>query len=214
MNEMETAELFNKELDKLLQGGSAPRFESDQGAMDLAAALAGADFSEESKVRESLRASLVPAGTGFLEDLRGLLSGNYVRAAFAAAVLLVALLPLARRHGGHAPVAPAPVVATLPELPAPLPASAGQASRLHSGLASVVPAEGLFASVPMGRLEPQRIKDFPIASAGPGAPIALAEGREVKLQNGSGIVLETEGAVFTLERREIKPEDIFQVRTL
>jgi hypothetical protein len=38
----------------------------------------------------------------------------------------------------------------------------------------------------------------------------VVQGREVALADGAGVVWETEDAVFTLESREIKPEDIFQ----
>src|SRR3989338_7394393 len=98
MKETEQAELFNRELDALLLEGKAPSFSSDPGALSLAAGLAGADFSGEALIKESLRARLAGGEAGgFMKALRELFANNYARAAMAAALLLVALLPLSRR---------------------------------------------------------------------------------------------------------------------
>lgn len=201
MKEQEISELFNKELDALLQEGKEPAFSPDPGAMALAGELARADFSGQSLIKESLRERLAasPAG-GFLHALRSLLSNNYARAALAAAMLVVALLPLARRRAGPATgLAPAAAVSRFQEV---------------AGLSGSASGEGLFASIPMARLESEPIKGFPITSAGAGAPVALAEGREVRLENGSAIVFETESGVFALERRTIAPEDLFERRVI
>jgi len=138
------------------------------------------------------------------------------RAALAAAVLMVALLPLARRHAGRAPgLLPVAGIVRLPVQAQAMRAGA-TASRLPAALepSQNPPEVGLFASIPMARLEAEPINNFPIVSAGTGSPILLAEGREVKLENGSGIVFQTGGGVFTLERRAVTPEDIFERRVI
>ncbi|MDD5208086.1 MAG: hypothetical protein PHV36_01740 [Elusimicrobiales bacterium] len=214
MNELETSELFNRELDALLQGGQERPFGPDGGAMALAGELVRADFSGRSLIKESLRGRLTgkEAG-GFVETPRSLFSGNYARAAMAAAILVVALLPLARRHSARVPGPAAPsVLARLPLAPS----AEKTGSRLPDELASsyTAPAEGLFAPIPMARLETEPIKYFPISQAGTGSPIVVAEGREVKLENGSGIVFETGSGVFTLERRAVSLEDIFERKVI
>ena len=110
MKEAEISELFNSQLDDLLKGGNERLFSHDPGAMALAGALARADFSGESLIKESLRARLAAKeGGGLLEALRRLFSNNYARLAMAAAVVVVSLLPLARRHPVRVPEAAAPV---------------------------------------------------------------------------------------------------------
>lgn len=209
MNEVEQAELFNKELDALLEGGQAPALAPDQGAMDLAAELARMDFSGESAIKESLRRQLAGEAGSFLPALRALFSNNYVRTAFAAALAVIALLPLARRQEADSPAAPAGLTAELPPVPVlPLPA------RLPEPPVAARPAGTLFASLPMPRLEAEPIKEFPIARAGSGLELALAEGRPITRGGGPGIVLETESAPFPIERRPIKPGDLFERRVL
>jgi len=205
MNEQETAELFNRELDALLQGRAASEFAPDRGAMALAGALASADFSGQSLIKERLRARLsVKEGGGLPAALRRAFCNNYLRAALAAAVLVVALLPLARR-AGHAPEIAVPAaVARLPL----------QAPPAGAGLPRGARAKGLFASIPMAVPAAEPINDFPIAPAGAGSPITLAAGREVILENGSAIVFETGGAVFALERRAVTQEEIFERRVI
>lgn len=204
MNEAELAEKFNLELDAVM-AGAEPAFTPDPGAMALAAAFARADFSGDSLIKESLR-SRIADRPGLFEALRGLLASGYVRAAFAAAILVIALLPLARRPGpaperAYPSVQPIPaVLAARPVIPEALP---GQAR----------PGESVFASLPMPALRGEPIKDFPIASAGR-MRIALAEGREVDLADGSGIVWEVAGSSFILERRAVATGDLFEVRTL
>jgi hypothetical protein len=66
----------------------------------------------------------------------------------------------------------------------------------------------------MPRLEAEPIKEFPIAHAGAGLELALAEGRPITRGGGPGIVLETERAPFPIERRTIKPGDLFERRVL
>jgi hypothetical protein len=210
MKEQELAELFNSKLDGLLKDGEAPAFSPDQGAMDLAISLAAADFSAESGIKDALRERLTAGdGAGLLHSLRALLAGPYARAAFAAAILIVALLPLARRHAERVPVVPPQIIAELPPLP-----SQAVPARLPAPPAAARPAGVLFASVPMGRLETEPIQEFPIAAAGAGLQITLAEGRPITQGTGPGIVLETERVPFPIERRVIKPEDLFERRVL
>lgn len=214
MNEQETAELFNRELDALLESGRERAFGPDSGAMELAGELARADFSGRSLIKESLRERLAGKATGgFLETLRSLFSGNLARAAMAAAILVVALLPLARRQAWRAPGPAVPQeIARLPLAPAA--AKAGSRLPEEIALSRPAPDEGFFAPIPMARLETEPIKHFPIGPAGAGSPIVMAEGREVKLENGSGIVFETGSGVFTLERRVISLDDIFERKVI
>lgn len=210
MNETEAAKIFNEELDALL-AGRATAAPSDPGALALAGELARADFSAESQVRASLRERLLGRPAGLLEVLRGLFSNNYARAAFAAAVLAVALLPLARRQPGQAPEPALPVVtpesvAALPPLPPP--------ARAKIAAGAPAAGAGLFAALPMPGLEAQPLKDFPIAPAGSGLPMVLAEGRPITPGAGAVLVLETESAPFPIERRPIKPGDLFERRVL
>ena len=217
MKEAEIAELFNRELDALIQDGQERAFAPDSGAMELARELARADFSGQSLIKESLRERLAgnEAG-GLIETLRSLFSNNYTRAALAAAVLVVALLPLTRRPAVHAPEITVPVTAARPALPANAAGGSGTVSRPQAvqGVSRKAPGEGFFASIPMASLQSEPIKDFPIASAGAGSPVVLSEGREVKTENGSVIVFETGGEVFTLETRTITLEDIFERRAI
>lgn len=217
MKEQEIAELFNRELDALLQDGQERVFSPDRGAMELAGELARADFSGRSLIKESLRERLAgnEAG-GLIETLRSLFSGNYARAALAAALLVVALLPLSRRHTGPVPEIAAPVTAARPPLTVTAPGGSGPVSRPLAvpEVTRKAPGEGFFASIPMARLQSEPIKDFPIGSAGAGSPVVLVEGREVKTENGYGIVFETGGEVFTLETRSITLDDIFERRVI
>ncbi|OIO01780.1 MAG: hypothetical protein AUJ51_07670 [Elusimicrobia bacterium CG1_02_56_21] len=227
MNEQEQSELFNRELDGFIRDGGQPAFAPEPGAMSLAVKLAGADFSGDSLIKESLRARLAGA-PGFTDSLRSAFAGAYVRVSLAAAVLLLALLPLVRRP---APVpvssgqAKPKVIAGLP-LPAPALSEAGQPAGLGSSAPSLQsprkvtfpsaarPAGIVFVSVPMRRLETEPVKEFPIAEAGAGLKITLAEGRPIMQGTGPGIVLKTERAPFPIERRVIKPEDLFERRIL
>lgn len=205
MNETKQAELFNKELDALLQGGGTPSASAD-GTLRLASSIAALDFSAESRVKSSLRARLLPAGEGFASLLRALLANNYARAAFAAAAIAVALLPSARRQPAPAPQ-PA-VVAQIPSpapLVAPVPAIAPEVARLPASLREAGASGPLFASLPMGELRGEPIE----------APVMeLSGGSRVERQGGTALVFETAGGTFALERREVKPEQIFELRTL
>jgi hypothetical protein len=177
----------------------------------LAGELARADFSGESRIRESLRERLAGRRFGLAAALRSLFVNNYARAAFAAAALVIALLPLARRQpapppGAALPQAAPQLTAELPPLP-PLPRA-----RLSAGARA--PQGELFAALPMGRLQSQLLKEFPIAPAGSGLPMALSEGRPIPQNSAGGIVLQTESAPFPIQHRPVLPEGIFERRTL
>jgi hypothetical protein len=207
MKESEAAELFNRELDSLLQGGKEAAFSPDPGAMAFAGGLARFDLSGQSLIKESLRARLAGReGRGLLEALRALFFNNFARAALAAAALLVVLLPLARRPERAPGFLPPVQQASLPQqagAPSPVPPVSARPSRGADDA-------GLFAAVPMAAPAAQAISEFPIAAAGSGSPIVLAEGREVKLEKGSAIIFDTGSAVFALERRVVTPEELFE----
>lgn len=217
MKETEISELFNSQLDDLLKGGKEQLFSHDPGAMALAGALARADFSGESLIKESLRARLAAKESGgLLEALRRLFSNNYARVAMAAAVLVVSLLPLARRNTGRVPEISAPVVTASRPVKAPaaresaavsMPAVARKPSR-------PAPAKGLFASIPMAELEAEPIKEFPIAAPAAPSPESGAGEKEAGPRKGPEAVFETKSAGFMLERRVITPADIFERRVI
>lgn len=226
MNETELAEQFNKKLDDILAGGEGASFSPDPGALELAAALSRADFSSDSAIRGPLRERLAGGAEVpglFWQLLRGLLRNVYARSALAAACLLLVLLPLVRRSPGPVtgpagllsePLRPAAVLTVLPALP---PARAGKPAVRAAGypLPRVNPDPGIFSSLPMPRLAGEPLPDFPIESSGKGNPeMILAAVSEVRLENGSDLVWETERAVFTIERRVISPEELFQRRSL
>ncbi|MGD9641691.1 MAG: hypothetical protein AB7V08_03015 [Elusimicrobiales bacterium] len=204
MNETEQAELFNKELDALLRGGGISSVSGD-GALRLAASLAALDFSGESRIKASLRARLVPAGEGFAALLRGLLANNYARAAFAAAAIAVALLPIARRQPAPQPPAVVAHIAAQAPLGKPLPPSETLAARLPAALRGGGNSGPMFASLPMGELRGEPIK----------APVMeLSSGSSTERPGGTAIIFETGSGTFALERREVQPEQIFELRTL
>lgn len=212
MNESEQAELFNKELDAVLRGVGDVFSASDPGAIELAAALARADFSGDSSIKEALRLRLAAGRTapyaGFAERALGLLRSSGARAALAAACLVLVLLPLARRLPGPArPPAAQPLSSPVQAVRPAVPAEAA-AARVEA------PQGGVFSSIPMARLEGDPIKDFPIERAGGGAPIILTRGRGIKTGSGSGIRWETERSVFILERRVISRDGLFRRRSI
>lgn len=217
MNETEQAELFNRELDALLREGKAPVFSADQGAMSLAVELARADLSGESLIKESLRERLAAKeGGGLLEILRRLFSNNYARLAMAAAVVVVSLLPLARRYPGRVPEVTAPVETASQPVKAPAARASAPVSRPVAARkpSRPAPAKGLFASIPMAKLEAEPIKDFPIAAPAALPPEGEAGEKEAEPEKGPGAVFETKSATFMLERRVITPADLFERRVI
>lgn len=217
MSEIEQAELFNRELDALLREGKAPVFPDAPGAMGLAVELARADLSAESLIKESLRERLTAKEAGGLfEALRSLFSNNYARVAMAAAVVVVSLLPLARRYQWRVPEMTAPVETAIQ----PVKAQAVRASATVSRPAAArkpsrpAPAKGLFTSIPMARLEAKPIKDFPIAAPAALPPEGGAGEKEAGPEKGPDAVFETKSAAFLLERRVITPADLFERRVI
>ena len=216
MKEAEISELFNSQLDDLLKGGNERLFSHDPGAMALAGALARADFSGESLIKESLRARLAAKeGGGLLEALRRLFSNNYARLAMAAAVVVVSLLPLARRHPVRVPEAAAPVeTASRPVAPAARESAAVSVPAAARKPSRPAPEKGLFASIPMAELKAEPIKYFPIAAPAALSPEGAAGEKEAGPEAGPGAVFETKSAGFMLERRVITPADIFERRVI
>ncbi len=223
MSENEAAELFNGELDVLLRDGRPPFPSHDEALIRTAAALAAADFSGESAIREELRARLAGGkeGTGVLALIVEAFTGAAFKMVFAAACLLLLVTQVARRPG-RVPSPPAPEaslpapaapVAALPRaLPAP-PQVFPAAPRPVP--AAPVPGDGaLFASIPMSAPRGEPLAAFPIGSAGAGSPIVTAAAREVKADGGTDLVLETESAVLIIERRATSYEEFFDKRTI
>lgn len=204
MNEEEKAELFNDELERLLAGKLPDAESCDPGAIKLAAEFVSADFSDDSRIRETLGQKL-KAGRrpAIAELLRGLLLNNYARAAAAAACLALAALPFFRT-GGRAPASGEPA----------LPAPARTPVAALSPAPAAQPAAPVFRAVPMAPLRGEPLAEFPIRT-GSGAPIALAEGRsEASGGSGSAVLWETESGTFALERRSVKPEELFEIRSI
>lgn len=217
MKETEQAELFDRELDVLLREGKAPVSPVDPGAMGLAVELARADLSGESLIKESLRERLTAEeGVGFLEALRSLFSNNYARLAIAAAVVVVSLMPLARRYPGRVPEMTAPVETAIQPVKAQAARESAQVSRPPAARkpSRPAPAKGLFTSIPMAKLEAEPIKAFPIAAPPAPSPEAEDGEKEAGPQKGPDAVFETKSAGFMLERRVITPADIFERRVI
>ena len=223
MNEEETARDFNLELDRRLSGEKRAAFSPDPAVMGIADKLARADFSGDSAIKESLRERLVADSRGvngfqamarlFRRDIR------WKAAAFAAAGILLALLPVmrvdlrrdipvARKIAEGGPQSAAKVISQ------ELPARAGAAVSFGIINAAEGFVEGIFRSIPMGRLEGVRLKQFPIETAAVQYPIISAAGREFSSETETGVTWETEGAVITLKSRITSPEELFRRRTL
>jgi len=221
MNENEAAELFNRELDVLLRDGRPPFPSHDEGLIRTAGALAAADFSGDSAIREELRARLSGGKetAGVLALVVEAFTGAAFKMVFAAACLLLLVMQVARRPARvpspPAPVAslPAPAVASPPRtLPAPPRAFP---SAPPAAPAAPHPAAGqLFASIPMSAPRGEPLGTFPIGSAGSGSPIVTAAVREVKADGGVDLVMETEAAVLIIERRATSYEEFFEKRTI
>ncbi|HBA60629.1 MAG TPA: hypothetical protein DCZ92_07385 [Elusimicrobia bacterium] len=216
MSGQETIERFNSELDAVLSGVGVISA-SDPAALELSVRLAGADFSGESRVRGPLRARLL-APRPAARPARGFHLGfsPVWRLAFAAAVLLLVLVPALRREQPAAvPAVPAPpAIAAVPAVTTPA-AAAPARPPLVTASARQTGAEGpLFRSVPMGSIAGGGAGEFPIRTRKGSYPISTLKGRETKAPSGTAVTWETEDAVFVLERRVITPEEIFERKTL
>lgn len=210
MNEAEAAKIFNEELDALLAGRRPSGAPADPGALALAAELARADFSRESLIKDSLRARLLGRPAGPFAALRRALGARAAGAAFAAAALLLALVPLLRRSEAPGPrPAEAPPAALSAGLPPP------PAVRARKPASSAPGAGALFASLPAAGLAPLPIKEFPITAAASGLPMALRPARGGGAAPApEGPALQTVPAAFPIETRPAAPEGIFESRTL
>lgn len=219
MNENEAAELFNRNLDAALSGGRRVSSGFDPGAMETAARFVRADLSGESAIKDALRARLAGDARVMKASLdmpKPLRFRFYAQASLALVclALIVAVLVRPDERRAAAPHAARPAVETgVPGGPARgvLTADA-RAAVVRPGVRALDEGRssaGFFQAIPMARLSGERLENFPIETAG-GSPIAVVQGREIELPDGTGVVWETGDAVFTLESREISPEDLFQ----
>lgn len=240
MKEEELAEQFSRELDEAFSGGGKPAgLSPDPGAMAAAAKLARADFSGDSAIKETLRAELLArAGETSAFGRFALLfrRSGWLQTAIAAACLTLVMLPVLRQ--GRTPVAPG--ASSAPRAAAPAlrissaavpggirtggPAVAVQAASRHTVAARQAAAEparalaavggpGMFRSVPM-RLTLVRPSEFPIETTKGASPFGRVTVKKLAVQKGSGVVWETEHAVFTIESREISPDELFQRKAI
>jgi hypothetical protein len=239
MNVESPAERFNRELDELFSGSKAGSHGSDPGAMETAEKLFRADFSGDSGIRSSLRAELLKrspsaAWPGAITRMFG--HNAYLRAAMAGACVLLVLLPvmltISRRSGftgtdpaqqaarsGFVPALPVSSAAVsgarkAARLPEPEKAAAQNAAAGVSAPPEAGAGSGIFRGIPMAALAGGRTAKLPIETRKGGYPIKRLKGRALAFPKGSGVVWETEDAVFTLERRTISPEELFCRRAL
>lgn len=240
MKEEELAEQFSRGLDEAFSGGGKPAGPGqDAGAMETAQKLARADFSGESRIREGLRAELLAragenSGPGWFVLL--FRRSVWLQAAAAAACLVLVMLPVMRQEQKPAETGaanPLPAAAQSARAGTALPlrvssAAAPGAQKQVPASAAAVPApasdpsparlpaaeRGVFRSIPMASLSAGRAREFPIESRAAGAIFGRVKARKVSLPKGSGVVWETEHAVFTLERREISTEELFRRKAL
>jgi len=224
MNGKDVAEQFNTELDGLFAGGRGKTSVSDPAAMELAGKLARADFSADSKIRETLRARLVagqPAPAAVAEEEVSpfrLYFKTLFPVALAAACVLLVIVPVMRKNGTTPPAAPSTAPQTRPsvtvvEVKSETPRAARRAA-VPAAAAEPAGEESLFHSIPMAGLGGGHKQDFPIESRKEGFPITVQEGHKTDVPGGADIVWETEGAVFILERRVISVDDVFERRSL
>lgn len=232
MKEEELAELFGRELDAAISGGGeAARSSADPLAMETALRLARADFSGESRIRATLRAELAggESWSDILERLARLFKRSaWLQVAAGAACLTLVMLPLMREERAPSPSAAPSVRADL-ALPVSSAAAAGApkaapaivaagTAPAPSVPASALPAgpaeAGIFHSIPMASLSGGRAREFPIESRKGASPFGRAKVRKVSLPKGSGMVWETERAVFTIETREISREELFRRKAI
>ena len=222
MNGKDAAEQFNAELDRLFTGGQGAAAAQDPAAIELAGKLARANFSADSKIREELRARLlaVPPAEAVEQAAQPfrLFFRTLLPVAFAAACVLLVVLPVVRRNSATPPAAPASAQSALPEVPRREAGPAPRRAALHSALpaAAAEPAggESLFRAIPMAGLDGKHPQEFPIETRKEGFPITVQEGRTVAVPDGTDMVWETEDAVFTIEQRVTSEDEFFQRKSL
>ena len=66
----------------------------------------------------------------------------------------------------------------------------------------------------MASISGARIREFPIERRKGGPLFGQIKAKKVALPRGSGMAWETEHAVFTIERREISQEELFQRKAI
>ncbi len=220
MNEDEAAELFNRNLDAALSGARRVASGADPEAMETAAEFIRADFSGESAIKETLRARFAGDARvieASLDTPKPLRFNYYAQASLALACLVMIVMVL-MRPGGRRAAAPdfsrPAAQAVVPGGPArgvqTADARSGTARAAGEPINAALSATEFFHSIPMARLSAEKLENFPIETKAEGSPIVVVQGRKVALADGTGVVWETEDAVFTLENRKISPEDLFQ----
>ena len=240
MNGKDPAEQFNKELDGLFSGARRGAPDCDPAALETAKKLFRADFSVDSRIRESLRAELLARErkTSWRGAIAWLLDHNaYIQIAMTAACLMLVLLPVMRiirrrpvltgaapaaqavRYGSSSPFQGSSVTVSggIKTTRLMEPAQTAATNNAAAGPVRQPESElgaGIFRGIPMARLPGVNSPDSTVATVKGSSPIVLNEGRKVGLANGSGVVWETENGVFMLERRATSVEEIFQRKTL
>lgn len=215
MKGKDAAEQFNQELDDFISGARPGSLGSDPLAMKTAEKLFRADFSGDSRIRESLRARLVAGcGGGAPCGLARLFGHNaYARAAFAAVCVLLVVVPLMRVNTGRRGGEPK-IHLTEQRFPqkqaVPVRFEESGAGTIAEPERGWLSDQSIFSAIPMSPPSGERLQAFPIETKKGQFPIALHEGRKVEFSGGAGVVWETEDAVFTLEIRATSVEELFE----
>ena len=209
MNEEESAERFCRELDALLAGRDARSAETDPRLLRVAGRLAGTDFSQDSKIRQSLRERLTASPRRERWGAPAWAAPTRGWAALAAAlVILAALLPYRASLKQLFRAPPAKPIETL--------TVAQPQRRLRAPAGHLFPRDELGLPVLPGRLPSAgSAKPEPVIVAlKTREPIVTAKGRVVRGRDASSVVWELEGDTYVLERRRITLNDIFEKPTL
>lgn len=232
MKEEDKIERFNRELDSRLQGRKP---QQDDGMDKMAALLAGADFSADSRIKDSLRARLLAKRDGkagfWRELLEMVFSPHPALAAAAACAMILVVSGVLNRQGWQwqAVPEPQPVPATeesvLPsaETGRAIPVSVVESvpERAPEGKPVPVPRKerkdeggGLFAALPaQGLLKVRSIKAEDLKSGMKTADlIEKVQGRRRSHADGETTTWELEGGTVVLERKVITEDILFERR--
>lgn len=231
MKEEEKAERFNRELDSRLHGRGARQ---DDGMDKMTALLAGADFSADSKIKESLRARLLAKRDGkagfWRELLEMVVSPHPALAAAAACAMILVVSGVLNRQGwqwqGEAArkAAPATVESVQPaaettraepaDIVEPVPERAPESKPVPAPPRVREEENGLFASLPsQGLLEIRGIKAEDMKSGIKTADlIEKVQGRRQSHLDGETTIWELEGGTVVLERKVITEDMLFERR--
>ena len=102
--------------------------------------------------------------------------------------------------------------------PAPHFGPYGKSEGVFSGVFRSVPMAALAGGGPRTFSERAKVRGgpgtFPIEIKKGACPIKQVKGRRLAFPKGSGVIWETEHAIFTLERRIISPEEFFQRKVI